>query len=68
MFNPLRLPQSKLYLKIISVPYLSKNSNIYITSDNIKRILKNNYIFNDIVLASKPRIIKVSSKSDMLII
>ena len=63
-----KLPQSKLYLKIISVPYLSKNSNTYITSNNIKRILKNNHIFNDVILASKPRIIKVSPKSNISII
>ena len=50
-----RLPQFKLYLKIIGVPYLSKNSNTCITS-------------NDIILASKPRIIKVFPKSDISII
>ena len=63
-----RLPQFKSYLKIVSVLYISKTSNTHITSNNVERILKNNYIFNDIVLASKPRIIKVSSKSDMSII
>ena len=63
-----RLSQSKLYLKIIRVLYLSKIFNTYITSNNIKRILKSNHIFNDIVLASKPRIIKVSHKLDISII
>ena len=63
-----RLPQFKLYLKIIGVPYLSKNSNTCITSNDIKRILKNNHIFIDIILASKPRIIKVSPKLDISII
>ena len=57
-----------MYLKIIRVPYLSKHTNACITSDDIKRILKSNHIFNDIILASKPRIIKVSPKSDMAII
>jgi len=63
-----RLSQSKLYLKIISIPYLSKQSNSCIFSDNMEKILKNNHIFNDIILASKPRIIKVSPKSDTSII
>ena len=63
-----RLPQSKLYLKIIGIPYLSEYTNSYITSDDIEKILKSNYILNDVVLASKPRIIKVSSKSDLSIL
>jgi len=36
--------------------------------DNVEKILENNHIFNDIVLMSKPRIIKVSPKLDMSII
>ena len=63
-----RLPQSKSYLKIIGVPYLPEATNSHISSDEVKRILKNNHIFNDIVLASKPRIVKISSKLDMAII
>ena len=63
-----RLPQSKLYLKIVSIPYLSEATNMCITSEEVERILKNNHIFNNVVLASKPRIVKVSPKSDMAII
>ena len=63
-----RLPQSKSYLKIVGVPYLSETTNTCITLDNVEKILKNNHIFNDVILASKPRIIKVSPKSDMEII
>ena len=63
-----RLPQSKSYLKIVGIPYYVNNLNSCIFSDNIECILKNNYIFNDIVLASKPYIIKVSPKSNMTII
>ena len=63
-----RLPQFKLYLKIIGVLYLSKHTNTCITSDKVKKILKSNHIFNNIMLASKLRIIKVSPKSDMSII
>ena len=64
----LRLPQSKLYLKIIGVLYLAENTNFHITFDDIKQILKSNHIFNNVVLTSKPKIIKVSTKSDMSII
>ena len=63
-----KLPQSKSYLKIIRVPYLAEATNICISFDNIEKILKNNHLFNNIVLASKPRIIKVSPKSDIFII
>ena len=55
-------------MKIIRVLYLAKATNICISSDNIKKILKSNQLFNNIVLASKPRIIKVLPKSDMSII
>jgi len=62
------LPQSKLYLKIIGIPYLLKNTNMPITVDMIKMIIKNNHIFNNITVASRPRVIKMFSKSDMAII
>jgi len=63
-----RLPQSKSYLKIVGIPYVNKQSNLHISPEDIEKILKNNYIFNNIVLTSRPRIIKVSLKSDMAII
>ena len=66
--EPPRLFQSKLYLKIIGILYLFEQTNACITSDDIKKILKNNHIFNNIVLASKPRVIKVSPKSDIAIV
>ena len=64
----LRLPQLKSYLKIIGIPYISEKTNNQISLDDIKNVLKNNHLFNDIVLVSKPYIIKVSPKSDMAII
>ena len=64
----LRLPQSKLFLKIISISYISETTNTWISSDKIDKIMKNNHIFNNIVLASKPRVIKVLPKSDMSIV
>ena len=63
-----QLSQSKSYLKIVGIPYFVNKSNTYISSKDIECIIKNNHIFNDIVLASKPRIIKVSSKLDIAII
>jgi len=63
-----RLPQSKSYLKIVGISFISKKTNSCIASDEIEDILKNNHIFNNIILASKPRVIKVSPKSDMAII
>jgi len=61
----LYLLQLKFYLKIIDILYLVKNTNILISSDIIKKIIKSNHIFNTIVVASKPYIIKVSSKLDI---
>jgi len=63
-----RLPQSKLYLKILGIPYLLKNSNTPISADVVNKIIKDNHIFNNIVIVSRPRVIKVSPKSDMAII
>ena len=64
-----RLPKSKSYLKIIGIlffPYA--NSQEKLTSNDIKLILKQNHIFDNISLASKPRVIKVSLRSDMSIV
>jgi len=61
-------PQSKSYLKIISITYLMENTNVPINSNIVESVIKFIHIFNDIVLASKPRVIKVLSKSDMEII
>ena len=63
-----RLPQSKLYLKVIGLPYFQENTTIPITSNVVENILKENHIFNNISLVSKSRVIKVSLKSDMAII
>ena len=65
-----RLPMSKSYLKITSIPYYpySDNHQTKLTSNDIKNILKQNHIFDNISLASKPRVIKVSLKSDMALV
>ena len=64
----LRLSQSKSYLKIIGISYFLENTNISITSDFINSVIKSNYIFNNLLLVSKPHVIKVLSKYDMAII
>jgi len=65
-----RLPMSKSYLKIIGIPYYphSDNHQTKLSSDDIQSILKQNHIFDNISLASKPRVIKVSPKSDMALV
>jgi len=62
-----RLPQSKLYLKIIGILYWIENTNTPILADVVESIIRSNYIFNNITIASKLCIIKVSPKSDMSI-
>jgi len=62
------LPQSKSYLKIVDILFNSKKTNSYISSNEIENVLKNNHLFNNIVLASKPCVIKVSPKSNMAIV
>ena len=64
----LRLSQLKSYLKVIDIPYLQENSESSLNSSVVKEIIKKNYIFNNIVLTFKPRVIKISPKLDMAII
>ena len=47
-----RLSQLKSYLKILGISYFVKDTNLFIISDIIGRIIKTSYIFDDIVLAS----------------
>jgi len=63
------LSQLKSYLKIIGIPYFPhSNSQDCLISNNVESILKQNQIFDNITLMSKPRVIKVLPKSDMSII
>ena len=63
-----QLPQLKLYLNIIDILYLLKNTNTPISANVVKLIIKDNHIFSNIAVTSKPHIIKVLLKSDMAII
>ena len=47
------LSQSKSYLKIVEISYLNKQTNMYISPEDIEKILKSNHIFNNIILASR---------------
>lgn len=62
------LPQSKSYLKIIGILYLEENTNSPIIIDVVEAIIKQNHIFNNILIVSRPCIIKVFPKSNMAII
>ena len=60
---------SKSYLKIIGIPFFPhENSTDKLSSSDVETILKQNHIFDNISLASKPRVIKVSPKLDMAIV
>lgn len=63
-----RLPQSKLYLKILIILYFIKNTNLLLTSNITEEVLETTYIFNDVVLALSLHIIKASPKSDIAVI
>ena len=60
-----RLPQSKLYLKIIGILYLIENTNTLILADIVKSIIKNSH---NIAIALRSRIIKILPRLDMAII
>ena len=62
------LLKSKSYLKILSLLYTLNNTNLPITSKIIEKVIKKTHIFNNIILVSKPKIIKTSSKSDIAIV
>ena len=64
-----QLSQSKFYLKIISISYFP-NGNLQdrLNSSDVENTIKQNHIFNNVTLASRPRVIKVSLKLDMAII
>jgi len=59
-------PKSKSYIKIIGLPYKIKQG--VITPDYIEGILKETHLFKDVMLASKLCVIKVSLKSDMIVV
>ena len=63
-----RLPQSKSYLKIIGISYLMEDTNTSILADVVEKIIKENHIFNNIVLTLRLKVIKIFFKSNMSIV
>jgi len=64
----LRLLQSKFDLKILDILYFIDNTNLPVMPDIIESVIKSTHIFNDIVLAFHPCVIKASPKSDMVMV
>jgi len=62
------LPQSRSYLKIFGILYIIEDTNTSVSSGIVEQILQSTHIFNNMVLASKLRVIKVSPKLDMAVI
>ena len=60
------LPKFKSYMKIIGLPYTTKHG--VFTPNIIGRVLKITHLFKDVVLTSKPHVIKASPKSDIAVI
>jgi len=63
-----QLPQSKLFLKILGVPYWDSKSFLPITPAQVVEALSCSSLFESITLASIPCIMKVSFSSDMSVI
>ena len=58
--------KSKSYIKIVGLSYNSELG--VITSNFIEGVLKEMHLFNNVTLASKPHVIKVSPKSDKAVV
>jgi len=63
-----RLPQSKSYLKILDILYFVEDTNLLLTYDIIEKVIKTTHIFNNVVLASHPCVIKMFPKSNMAVV
>jgi len=62
------LSKLKLYLKILGLSYILENTNLLITSELVKEVIKETYLFNDVILTSKSCIIKASFKSNLAVV
>lgn len=62
------LSQSKSYLKILSIPYFIEGINTPIDASVMETVIKTTYVFNNVCIISKLRVVKVSPKSNMAII
>ena len=62
-----KLLQSKSYLKIHSILHFVESINLLISFDIVKSVIKSTCIFNNIILAFCPHIIKTSPKLNIAI-
>ena len=63
-----RLPQSKSYLKILDILYFVEDTNLLLTYDIIEKVIKTTHIFNNVILAFHPYIIKMFLKSNIAVV
>ena len=63
-----RLPQSKSFLKVLDVPYWDSKTSLHVTPAQVAEALSSSPLFEGVILASMPRIMKVSPSSDMSVI
>ena len=52
----------------MSIPFFIENTNGPISADFVEMAIKSNHIFDNLLLTSKPKVIKVSPKSDIVIV
>ena len=64
----MRLPQSKLYLKILSILYIKEGTNMPINSEVMEIVIKSMHIFNNVNIAFKSHIVKIFPKSNIAIV
>jgi len=60
------LPKSKSYMKIVRLPYSSELG--VMTPDIIEGVLKESHLFKNVILASKPHVIKALPKSNKAVV
>ena len=62
------LPQSKSFLKVLDVSYWDSKTSLPITPAQVVEALSSSLLFEGIILASMPRIMKALPSSDMSVI
>ncbi|KAF5347005.1 hypothetical protein D9756_011008 [Leucocoprinus leucothites] len=63
-----RLPQSKSFLKIVGVPYWVANSSNPLSPAFVEQALGQSSLFENVILAARPRVMKASPKSDTAVV
>jgi len=63
-----RLSQSKSFLKILGIPYWDSKISLPVTPAQVAEALSSSPLFESVILASMPHIMKASPSSDMFVI